>query len=185
VLTAFKTDLMGLGNAELINKYYFSGPAFALDDNRHYSLRQTVADYFRVDYPHVFMVGSAKLGFSIKPSRRFKPFYDRSDIDIVIVSQDLFEEIWHEVFRFERNGGYWPKMADFKSYHFQGWIRPDKLPLEPSFTLTRKWWDFFERLSGAGSYGPYKIRGGLYYSRSFFESYQQICFDQCRNEVSE
>jgi hypothetical protein len=185
MLTSFKNDLTALGNAELINKYYFSGPAFVLDDNLHFTLRQAIADYFNVEYPSVFMVGSAKLGFSIKPSRRFQPFYDRSDIDIAIVSQSLFEEIWHEVFLFERSGGYWPKMADFKSYHFHGWIRPDKLPLERSFSLTKKWWDFFQGISGGGKYGPYKIRGGLYHSRFFFDSYQQICFDQCRNEVSE
>ena len=185
MLDAFKADLLTLSNAELVNKYYLSGSAFALDNGRHYRLRQTVTDFLQVDYSQVFMVGSAKLGFSIKPKRRFQPFYDRSDIDIVVVCRELFEEIWREVFRFERNGGYWPKLADFKLYHFQGWIRPDKLPLEPSFALTKKWWDFFEKISGNGEYGPYKIRGGLYHSRFFFEYYQQKCFDQCRNEVSQ
>lgn len=185
MLDAFKTDLLTLSNAELVNKYYLSGPAFALDNDRHYRLRQTVADFLHVEYSQVFMVGSAKLGFSIKPKRRFQPFYDLSDIDIVVVCRDLFEEIWREVFRFERNGGYWPKIIDFKLYHFQGWIRPDKLPLEASFTLTKKWWDFFEGISGNGAFGPYKIRGGLYHSRFFFERYQQKCFDQCRNEVSQ
>lgn len=185
MIDQFKNDVMILGDSELINKYYLSGSAFALDDNKHYKLRQSIADYFKVDYPQVFIVGSAKLGFSIKPKRRFKPFYDQSDIDIVVVSSCLFEKIWKEVFIFEKNGGYWSKMKDFKNYHFQGWIRPDMLPLQPSFCLTREWWDFFEMMSGSGEYGPYKIRGGLYYSRLFFDSYQKKCFDQCRGEASE
>lgn len=61
MITAFKADVISLGNSELINKYYFSGPAFALDDNKYYALRQAVSDYFKVEYPLVFMVGSAKL----------------------------------------------------------------------------------------------------------------------------
>jgi len=126
MIDQFKNDVMILGDSELINKYYLSGSAFALDDNKHYKLRQSIADYFKVDYPQVFIVGSAKLGFSIKPKRRFKPFYDQSDIDIVVVSSCLFEKIWKEVFLFEKNGGYWSKMKDFKNYHFQGWIRLDK-----------------------------------------------------------
>ncbi len=183
MIEAFKKDLITLNNTELVNKYYLSGTAFAFDDDHQYRLRQTVANYFAVDYSEVFMVGSAKLGFSIKPERRFQPFYDKSDIDIVLVCTRLFEEIWREVFSFERNGGYWPKVKEFKSYHFQGWIRPDMLPLEYSFALTKKWWKFFEDISGACEFGPYKIRGGLYHSRYFFDSYQQKCFEQCRQEV--
>ncbi len=61
MITAFKADVLSLGNSELLNKYYISGPAFALDDNKYYALRQTVSDYFKVEYSLVFMVGSAKL----------------------------------------------------------------------------------------------------------------------------
>jgi hypothetical protein len=183
MIEAFKKDILSLNDQELVNKYYLSGAAFVFDDDHQYRLRQTVADFFHIDFTQVFLAGSAKLGFSIKPQRRFLPFYDKSDIDVVLVCPTLFEEIWREVFSFERNGGYWPKMNDFKSYHFQGWIRPDKLPLEPSFALTKKWWDFFESLCGSGNFGPYKIRGGLYHSRFFFESYQRKCFEQCRLEV--
>ena len=183
MIEVFKKDLLLLNDQELVNKYYLSGAAFAFEDDLQYRLRQAIADFFQIDFTQVFLVGSAKLGFSIKPKRRFLPFYDKSDIDVVLICSTLFENIWREVFSFERNGGYWPKMNDFKDYHFQGWIRPDKLPLEASFALTKKWWSFFESLSGSGNFGPYKIRGGLYHSRFFFESYQRKCFEQCRLEV--
>jgi len=182
LIKSFKYDLFNLSDAELVNKYYFSGSAFAFEDEQLYRLRQTVSDFFNIDYNQVFMVGSAKLGFSIKPSRRFKPFYDKSDVDLVIVCKTLFEEIWTDIFSFEKSGGYWPKMQQFKTYHFKGWIRPDMLPLEKTFTLTKKWWDFFENLSGSGEFGPYKVRGGLYHSRYFFDAYQTKCFEQCRIE---
>lgn len=184
MLDTFKTDLQTLDDKQLINKYYISGHAFALSNDLHFQLRQTVASTFDVEFTEVFLVGSAKLGFSIKPQRRFQSFTDTSDIDVVIVSKTLFERIWQEVHSFERNGGYWPKMSAFKEYHFAGWIRPDKLPLQPTFIFARKWWSFFEALSGGGEYGPYKIRGGLYHSPFFLEQYQNICFQQCRTEIS-
>lgn len=183
-IETFKQDLSELDDGQLINKYYVSGSAFALDEDKLHDLKQTVSEAFHVDYTSVFLVGSAKLGFSIKPTRRYKPFADSSDIDVVIVSRELFEKVWKEVFAFIRNGGYWPKNNAFKAYHFEGWIRPDMLPLQPSFVFSRKWWDFFELLSGSGRYGPYKIHGGLYYSRYFLDQYQRKCFDQCRSEFN-
>ncbi|HMO41652.1 MAG TPA: hypothetical protein PKE17_19725 [Saprospiraceae bacterium] len=176
--------MASLDDATLINKYYISGSAFALSEEKHHDLKQAVSAEFDVEYTSVFLVGSAKLGFSIKPSRRFMPFADTSDIDIVIISRDLFEKVWQEVYSFKSNGGYWPKMTSFMDYHFEGWIRPDLLPLEPSFVFSRRWWDFFENISGGGHYGPYKIYGGLYYSRYFLEHYQSKCFEQCRAELN-
>ncbi len=93
MLESFKKDLLNLGDTELVNKYYLSGKAFAFDDDHQYRLRQSVANFFDIDYSQTFMVGSAKLGFSIKPGRRFMPFYDKSDIDIVLVCTHLFEEM--------------------------------------------------------------------------------------------
>ncbi|MBD2767516.1 hypothetical protein IC235_06385 [Hymenobacter sp. BT664] len=184
MVSIFKNDLLSLSNTQLVNKYYLSGGSFALDDSMHHQIREKVANHFQVDFSKVFLVGSAKLGFSIKPKRRFLPFRDESDIDIVIISQDLYERIWQELYSFERNGGYWEQSHSFKEYHFKGWMRPDKLPLETSFIRTRMWWDFFEGISGSGEFGPYRIRGGLYHSRFFFENYQNQCFEQCRTQLN-
>ena len=61
-----------------------------------------------------------------------------------------------------------------------GWIRPDKLPPEDRFAESRQWWNFFNKLTAAETYGPYKIRAGLYYSWFFLEGFQRICVDQCK-----
>ncbi len=62
MLNNFKSDLLALQDSEIINKYYLSGAATALSDAKHFSLRQAVANQFRVEYEQVFLVGSAKLG---------------------------------------------------------------------------------------------------------------------------
>ena len=183
LLSLFKEDLPKLTNSELIHKYYMSGAAFALDDTHQHKLREEVAAYFKLAFTDVFIVGSAKLGFSIKPERRFMPFGDKSDVDLTIISKDLFEQVWHELHLFQKSGGYWD-LTSFKHYHFQGWIRPDKLPRVRSFRFTSDWWDFFNSFSKDGRCGRYRIRAGLYYSRFFFDSYQQICLDQCRQEIT-
>lgn len=179
----FRRDLQTYSDAELVNKYYISGSASAINDALHYSLRQSISDNFGIDYPQVFMVGSAKLGFSIKPSRRYLAFGEESDIDMVIICPSLYEEMWKDVFQFKKSGGLWIKYQDFINYHFKGWLRPDMLPLDASFPRAREWWEFFEGLQCSGVYGPYKIRGALYHSRFFFDSYHEKCFEQCREEM--
>lgn len=183
MLEQFKADLQTLSDAKLVNKYYLTSDPVQLEHSKYYTLRQLIADEFNVEFTDVFMVGSGKLGFSIKPTKRFQPFSDTSDLDIAVISKSCFERIWEGAFDFERGGGYWPKSSEFKGYHFNGWIRPDKFPPVQSFQVAAAWWSFFEKISGCGEFGPYKICGGLYYSRYFFDRYQQRCFDQCREEV--
>lgn len=44
--------------------------------------------------PDVFIVGSAKMGFSLSPDSYFEPFREMSDIDIAVVHEGLFDETW-------------------------------------------------------------------------------------------
>ncbi|MCL2675739.1 MAG: hypothetical protein FWE84_04025, partial [Firmicutes bacterium] len=61
---------------------------------------------------------------------------------------------------------------------FKGWMRPDKLPQTKKFSIKTAsqdidWWDYFGKLSTSYQFGNIPIRGGLYYSLDFFESYQK------------
>ena len=42
----------------------------------------------------VFIVGSAKTGFSLDPDQSFTPFHESSDIDIVVIDAELFDDVW-------------------------------------------------------------------------------------------
>ena len=42
----------------------------------------------------VLIVGSAKTGFSLDPDRYFVPFQEASDIDIAVVHEGLFDDVW-------------------------------------------------------------------------------------------
>jgi len=170
---------------EMVRKYICFGQSAVLDDDKYVTLKEVVAKRFDVHPTAVLMVGSAKLGFSIKPKRRFLPFGDSSDIDVAIVSDALFERVWHEVHACQKDLGWWDEAVEFRKYLFHGWIRPDKLPSGEAFQFSRQWWDYFARLTQCGDYGPYKIGAGIYHSMYFLEQYQGICMSQCREPLAD
>lgn len=183
MIDEFKQDLAKLSSVQILRKYILGAESQVLSAVQHYQLREQVCEHFQVGYNEIIMVGSGKLGFSIKPARRFKLFNDKSDIDIAVVSPKLFENVWKEAYLFKKGGAYWPDAGEFFRYLSEGWIRPDKLPRNEYFQFTSTWWDFFNALTRSGQYGPYKIRAGLYHSSFFFEEYQKICIEQCKELV--
>jgi hypothetical protein len=179
MIEEFKTDLANLSSLQLIRKYIYNGECSLLPNDLHFQLKEEICEYFQVDFNQVIVVGSAKLGFSIKPSKRYAPFGEESDIDVAVVATPLFEKIWTEAFLYKKSRADWPASSSFFRYLSQGWIRPDKLPSSDYFSFTKNWWDFFNEITLNRKYGAYKIRAGLYHSNFFLEEYQKICLEQC------
>ena len=181
-LEQFKEDLNVLSSLQVVRKHIISGECCALTQNQYFDLRSEIANCFELHPNEVLVVGSAKLGFSVAPNKRYCPFRDVSDIDVVLVSAKLFDEIWEYVFRYKKKGGDWPKYDDFVNYFFQGWIRPDKLPESDMFPFGKKWWNFFQAVTKSRMYGDYKITGAVYKSYFHLEDYQKNCVQQCIDE---
>jgi hypothetical protein len=183
MLEDFKADLHLLSSTQLIRKYIYNGSCNVLNDDKHYQLKEEICEHLKIEFNDVVLVGSAKLGFSIKPSKRFAAFGEESDIDVAVVSKSLFERIWEEAFLYKKSGADWPAASSFFKYLSQGWIRPDKLPSSDYFTFTATWWNFFNGMTSSRKYGPYIIRAGLYHSSFFLQEYQKICIEQCIEEL--
>lgn len=187
----FKEDLRSdLSSIQIVRKHIISGDCFIFSQDKfpqdkYFELRSEVAEHFGLHPNEVFVVGSAKLGFSVAPNNRYREFCDESDIDIAMVSSMLFEQFWQEVFDYKYEGPYWPEYKQFIRYLFQGWIRPDMLPQSSMFRLRERWWNFFQSVTRSGRYGGYKIRGGLYKSFFFLENYQKISIQECKNNLEE
>lgn len=184
MLEEFKADLNGLSSLQMIRKYILNGVCNVLNDDQHFLLKEEICEHFHVDFNNVILVGSGKLGFSIKAEKRFQSFGDDSDIDIAVVSGELFQKVWEEAYLYKKSGAYWPKSASFFKYLSEGWIRPDKLPTSGYFAFTARWWDFFNQITVSKRYGPYKVRAGLYHSMFFLQEYQKICIEQCIEELN-
>lgn len=179
----FKRDIVDLMPLDVIRKNIIYGHPAVINDSTYFALRSAVASKYEIHPNEVLVVGSAKLGFSIAPRKRYRPFCDESDIDVVIVSATLFSRIWREVHHYEDHGGYWERGREFKDYLFQGWIRPDKLPPSRSFDFGNDWWEFFNTLSSSGNYSSVKIRGALYKDWYFLEAYQMGAVSSCADEI--
>jgi len=105
--------LQKLESKQVFRKYLLDGPAFALDSHASFRIREAVCDQFDVEFTDVAIVGSGKLGFSIKPTRRYGAFNDDSDIDIAVVSTRLFERVWKEASLFAKSGADWSSVKLF------------------------------------------------------------------------
>lgn len=179
----FRQDLFVLTAIQMVRKHVIYGECAAISSAQYFDLRSEVADKYEVHPNEVLVVGSSKLGFSIAPTKRYRPFADTSDIDVVIISPQLFDRMWKAVHHYWEHHSYWEHCRQFKLYLFQGWIRPDKLPPAKTFELANDWWQFFNTLSSTGKYSVYKIAGALYRDWYFLEAYQLHSVSSCADEL--
>ena len=169
-LCQFKKDLSVLPPIQIVRKHIISGECCFLSQHQYFDLRSEVADHFDLHPNEVLVVGSTKLGFSIVPKKRYRPFSDnKSDIDITLVSSKLFDQVCEEIYAYKQEAGDWDEYHEFLDHLFQGWIRPDMLPRSPVFPFGKKWWNFFLGLTDSRRYGNYKISGAVYKSYFFLE----------------
>lgn len=170
----FKEDVKNRDSLHIISKYFYNDyvpAAISLED--YHNLRWEIKNHFNLESIfEVFLVGSGRLGFSIKPTAQYRPFGENSDLDIVIVSKKLFLQYW----KVARDSGIglkeWKDKLAFEDYFFNGWMRPDKLQNGGQQLDVKEWWEFFGQLSRSRKYGDFSINGGLYYSLDFLEHYQ-------------
>lgn len=166
----------------VVRRHVLHGAPFALDEEGSFALADEISTHWGV-HPNrdVYLVGSAKLGFSINPKKRWLPFRNESDIDIAVVSERLFEIRWNEIDVYAGLPDSWEDRSACQRSVASGWIRPDYLP----GAMADDWFEFFRRIQNTGTYaGGIGIRAGLYYSMEFLERYQARGVDQCRSEDS-
>lgn len=171
----FKTMLndRSITELDIVQKYIIHRTPFIFNEDYYYNLKKSIGDKYDVHYNDVKMVGSAKLGFSIAPNKLWKEFDDSSDIDMAIISKDIFESFWKQMHEFNLNINARSELEEknfnkFKNYFFRGWIRPDLLPF--NFAQKNDWFDFFKSISYK-QFGQRKITGAIYKDFYFFESY--------------
>ncbi|QQU06890.1 hypothetical protein I6I87_02055 [Moraxella osloensis] len=164
-----------------VNKYLFHGipHVFMNKENEYFEFRNRIADKFKISFHEVFIVGSGKLGFSY---HKDKLFDYNSDIDVVIVNENLFEDFYSKIsdYQYKLDKSYKIISSDerntyyeFMRYLIKGWMRPDKLPTSFQIDLLKtEWFDFFESISYEKSeVGDYKVSAGLFKNHSYLQKY--------------
>jgi hypothetical protein len=178
-----RLDIHGISrfiNEYLLNNYY-EKYSFSNDRELLWKLKLSLSKSFNIQIRNLEIVGSAKLGISYNDGLYNKKLSTESDIDIVIVSNDLFEEAWIELLLNEDN---YYKLGEserdfledtYKTIH-KGLISPDRIPRSMNFH--KKWWDVFEGLSNKPEYDNRKIRGRLFKNWWFVEKYYSTSFSK-------
>lgn len=98
-----KSALKAKSAEDIYNDYFISGEVWIFKNiygnnwfEYYDKFRKYVAQKLCVHYNNIGIAGSAKLGFSLNPTKNYKPFDENSDIDIIIVSQKLFNDFWEQ-----------------------------------------------------------------------------------------
>ena len=97
----FKRLISQLDNHEIPAKVFLlEGTPYVFERSpmKYMVFKEQVAERFRVGSHDVCIVGSAKLGFSPSPHKFGTPFDETSDVDVVIISEPLFNHASRELF---------------------------------------------------------------------------------------
>ena len=176
----FKTVLLSTDVTEVVQQRVFEGPVYAfrgrpgdLDVLRtHLVLR------LGIDRDKIVVVGSAKTGFSLSPDNFPRPFSVKSDIDVVVVDEALFDSYWAICLKYyyprrieklprpdyewllrRKNDVFWGR---FEPHYmrYEGLSFPDVL--RPLRDLSTGWFNAFKSLSTYGQFRGRDIKGRLY-----------------------
>ncbi|MFI5754488.1 hypothetical protein [Streptomyces sp. NPDC051569] len=169
---------------QVVREFITHGTCAVINQAQHAELRERVAAELDV-HPNrdVYTVGSAKLGFSIKPSRRYGRFNDESDIDVAVVSPDLYSRIWRETRAFIESKEPWAtkKSDEFKKQHLAGRVSPKNIPkASPLIPTATRLWDIGRRLQNERVAGPYQITFAIWFDMEVLENYQANTVADCQ-----
>ena len=166
---------------DFCRKHILHGIPFVFSgrDDDFYEFRKRIATKFEISFHEIYVIGSAKLGFSSFKNTLFD--YD-SDIDIAIVSDKLFENIMANIAKYQmRIRKSRAKVSDdeiemyhvFLEYIAIGWMRPDKLPVSFQMkSMKDDWFGFFRDISnGKSEVGNYRVNAGVFKSYKHLETY--------------
>jgi hypothetical protein len=110
----------------LIRHFIVNNVPFTFKDKPmlYEQLTQYIADKLEITPAEIKLIGSAKTGFSFDPSKYGKTFGPHSDLDFVIVNENLFNKVksefnrWSELFAShqikafnDNEQGYWKELA--------------------------------------------------------------------------
>ena len=186
-LTLFKQECLDLNEGVVVQKHLIDGSSYFFqlhyDQNEEFMFKKALATSLDVHIRDIAIVGSGKLGFSIKPVKDqpglylFKNFdhdfdldndENKSDLDIAIVSSTLFDKQLLSLYEHTDcyMGAVFKNRNQLAKYVLKGWIRPDCLPdgynISPTIDNVRA--EFKRKYNR-------DVNIGIYKSWKYFESY--------------
>jgi len=149
-------------------------------------LRGGLSSALACEQEDVLVVGSAKMGYSLAPRKYGRPFLATSDIDVIVISAALYDEVWHAVLKWHyrrrhrlpppdrawdeqrRDDMYWGYLNPV-GFKYRGLTRSAQL--RPAMRVSTAWFNAFQGLSRTPAFAGRKVNGRLYRTRQHALSY--------------
>ena len=140
------------------------------------TFREEIVSQLGISPGDIRIVGSGRLGFSMRPGRNLARFTDRSDIDVLIVNPEAFDELWLSLLSAvyprppmtDKFGGW---LKERRNEVYTGWITPLGIHIDMSIfgNKAKRVLDFktrwFNALKRASQHPPRRhedVTGRLY-----------------------
>jgi len=190
IVSDFLNECINENAGVVVQKYLINGASYffenvVVDKDEEFFFKKELAESLNVHIQDIVIIGSGKLGFSIKPDKhnlqfyQFKNFdYDfkedneskKSDLDIAIISSNLFDKQLKDIYdhtQFYTSDEFsGTKKKSFANYILKGWLRPDMMPNDYNITeeiieVSNKYKKKYNR----------DVNIGVYKSWAYFEQY--------------
>ncbi|UTO19443.1 hypothetical protein NGC85_16370 [Acinetobacter sp. Z1] len=189
-LVEFKHACLQNSEEIIAQKYLIEGGSYFFSlyhtEDEEYLFKKNLAKSLDVHLRDICIVGSAKLGFSIKPDVAQPGFYPfkyfdedfdkgiknkKSDIDVAVISNELFDRQMLNIYKHTSCYENFINRKEINSlgfYMLKGWVYPKVLPksyqLDGEYLKIKSGYEFI--------YGR-EINIGIYKSWYYFENYHQ------------
>lgn len=187
----FKNECLKKSPEIIVQQYLIEGHSYFFEKfynlEEEYNFKKKLSQSLNIHIRDIVIVGSSKLGFSMKPEEEspglylFKEFdfcykktpeEEKSDIDVAIISGSVFDLHLLNLYEFTKSysdtTSFYGKLNSFAKYIVKGWLRPDKLPAGYNVLETIN--DLRTNLKS--KYGR-KVNFGIYKSWHYFETYHK------------
>ena len=163
-------------------------------------LRARVAGGLDCQEDDILVIGSAKMGYSLAPRKFGQPFTDHSDIDVIVISATLFDEIWLSVIRWhyrrryrlppsdrlwdqQRRGDLYWGYLNPTGFQYRGLSRSRQL--QPAKRVSVTWFNVFQALGRIPTFAGRRVGGRLYRSWDHAVSYHDHGLRQLRTALAD
>jgi hypothetical protein len=198
----FKELLSRESPEKIIQDHIFGGDLYLAREHPRVlnTLRRHLCPRLRFEEQNVIIVGSAKIGFSLDPNSFPRRYTKSRDIDVLIVSETLFDTFWQTMLRW-----HYPRLPErlpetdwrwviarqrdlyWGRFHpgeigYEGLTFPDVL--KPLRDLKTKWFDSFQSLSLYEEFLGRDVNGRLYRTWEHALLYQASGLRQIQTQLT-
>ena len=176
----FKNIILNASLDHVVQRHIFEGVPYVFRERPESSslLTKHLCGAMDLSEQNVIVVGSAKVGFSLNPDNFPRKFSEISDIDVIVISEGLFDQVWMTLLKwnYPRRGlnlgrieGEWAQLRRKDIYW--GWLVPNEInyeglsfpeALKPLRDISATWFNTFQSLSLYPEFAARTISGRLY-----------------------